>query len=260
MSDSTSAPSDEIETRLVARALRRSRMKQLGAVATLVIAAVAAILITAGDNTASPPAPNSGRAATTAQQVDTLLANIPQEGDSLGRRTAPVTLEWFGDLECPFCRQFTLGALPAIIEKWVRSGLLRIEYHSMETATRDPKVFKAQQIAALAAGEQNKMWYFVELFYQEQGEEDSGYVTERYLRGLASQVQGLDVEQWSADRNNPELAVQVAEDRRTVAGSGFVGTPSFIFDWGHGQRGRFTPSSLTDPRPFNEAIKQVLRE
>jgi hypothetical protein len=51
----------------------------------------------------------------------------------------------------------------------VRGGELKIEYRSLETATREPEVFKAQQLAALAAGKQDRMWNFIETFYHEQG-------------------------------------------------------------------------------------------
>ena len=42
-------------------------------------------------------------------------------------------------------------------------------------------MFKDQQVAALAAGMQKKFWNYAELFYHEQGQEDTGYVTESYL-------------------------------------------------------------------------------
>ena len=113
----------------------------------------------------------------------------------LGNPNAPVTLQYFGDLECPICKDFTLGALPPIIQKWVRTGKVKIEYRSLETATREPEVFKTQQVAALAAGKQNKMWNYLETFYHEQGEEGSGYVTESYLQGLAQQVPGPEPDQ-----------------------------------------------------------------
>jgi protein-disulfide isomerase len=86
------------------------------------------------------------------EQVDVLLAGLTQIANALGSPTAPVTLEYFGDLECPFCREFTLGVLPSIIEKSVRAGDLRIEYRALETATREAEVFLAQQVAVLAAG------------------------------------------------------------------------------------------------------------
>ncbi len=98
-----------------------------------------------------PMAPTDGQ-----EETGALLADIPQSANALGSATAPVTLLYFGDLQCPFCRDFTLEVLPSIIERWVRADDLRIEYHALETATREPEVFVAQQVAALAAGEQGR--------------------------------------------------------------------------------------------------------
>jgi protein-disulfide isomerase len=161
-------------------------------------------------------------------EIGALLAGLPQSGNALGSPSAPVTLEYFGDLQCPFCRDFTLHVLPSIIQRWVRSGELRIEYHALETATGDPDVFTAQQIAALAAGEQGKAWDFIETFYRDQGEEGSGYVTDAFLHGIASRVPGLDITQWTSDRTDPDLAARIADDEQAAEGAGLSGTPSFL--------------------------------
>ena len=136
------------------------------------------------------------------EETGALLADIPQSANALGSATAPVTLQYFGDLQCPYCRDFTLEVLPSIIERWVRAEDLRIEYHALETATREPEVFVAQQVAALAAGRQERTWHFIETFYREQGEEGSGYVTDRFLEGIASQVPDLNLSQWTGDRSD----------------------------------------------------------
>src|ERR1700733_10430504 len=94
-------------------------------------------------------------------EIDVLLADIPQSANTLGEPSAPATLEYFGDLECPFCQQFSLEVLPSIIRRWVHTGKLQIKYRALQTATREPDVFLAQQVAALAAGKQDKAWYFV---------------------------------------------------------------------------------------------------
>src|SRR5207245_10064574 len=129
----------------------------------------------------------------TVAAVSSLLNGIPQSGNVLGSPKAPVTLQFFSDLECPVCKEFTLGALSPLIQSWVRSGKLKIEDRALETATREPETFKTQQAAALAAGKQGKMWDYLEIFYREQREEGSGYVTESYLPGLAAQLAGLNV-------------------------------------------------------------------
>jgi protein-disulfide isomerase len=206
---------------------RRTRLRRLGLVVTLVVGVLAMIVVTAGGSS-TPPKAGSARAITTAQAIGASLAGIPQNANTLGRPTAPITLRWFGDLECPFCKEFALGALPSIIQRWVRGGELKIEYLSMETATREPRVFQTQQVAALAAGLQNRMWNFIETFYHEQGEEDSGYVTERYLHGLAGQIPGLNVALWQQDRYDPQLAGQVATESNAAKRARYRGTPTFL--------------------------------
>ena len=188
-------------------------------------------------------------------EIAALLASIPQSANSLGQPAAPVTLAYFADLQCPYCRDFSLEVLPSIIERWVRTGELRIESHALETATRDPEGFMAQQVAALAAGRQERAWHFIETFYAEQGEENSGYVTDAYLQGIASQVTGLDLARWASDRRNPELANEIAGDARAAESSGLTGTPSFLIGARGGAMSRFSPS---DPTSFDAAIEGLL--
>jgi protein-disulfide isomerase len=250
----------EVEQAHAAAAVRRKRLTLLGIVAAVVVAAIVVIVVaTSGGGGTKKVAANSKAATENVAAVNSLVAGIPQQGNVLGNPNAPVTLQYFGDLECPICKAFTLGALPPIVQKWVRTGKVKIEYRSLETATREPEVFKTQQVAALAAGKQNKMWHFLELFYHEQGEEGSGYVTESYLQNLAAQVPGLNLTKWASDRNNPELANQVSTDGQTANNEGFTGTPSFLIGKTGGPTKKLEFSSTTDPTPFNEAIEKELK-
>jgi protein-disulfide isomerase len=234
----------------------RKRLAWLAPVVLVVTAAIAALVVSGAGNTPPPLT----QAARTDRAVDALLKGIPQNGNHLGARSAPVTLFYFGDLECPFCREFTLGALPTLIARWVRPGRLQIIYLAMETATRDPTVFKLQQVAALAAGRQDRMWYYLELFYHEQGREDSGYVTERYLRELAQQVPGLNLTQWRRDRGEARLATQVEESVKLARHLRLPGTPALFLGPTGGHASRYEPASLSDPDGFNEQVQRVLAE
>jgi protein-disulfide isomerase len=250
-----------MEQAAVAQAVRRTRLTQIAIVVTIVVVAIVVVALAAGGGGSSKAPPKKGSSAeqTAIAAVNAGIGGIDQSGNALGKATAPVTLVYFGDLECPICREFTLGALPSIIQKWVRAGKLRIEYKSLETASREPEVFKLQQIAALAAGKQGKMWQFVELFYQEQGEENTGYVTESYLQNLARQVAGLDVAKWTSDRNEPSLANEIAADAQLATNEGFNGTPSFLIGKTGGATKKLEYSSLKDPAGFNEAIEAQLK-
>ena len=157
-----------------------------------------------------------------------------------------MTLQYFGDLECPICKAFTLARLPTLIPKYVRTG--QVEDRIPLDGDRHPRTetFRTQQVAALAAGKQNLAWYYLELFYREQGEEDSGYVTESYLQGLAQQVPGLNLPNWSAARNDPALAEQITRDEQTVTQEGFTGTPSFLLGKSGGALQQFKPETFTE--------------
>ncbi len=248
-----------LEDEAAASAKRKARLTQLGIVVAVVVAVVVVILIATGGGGTKKVAPHSAAANQTTAAVNTLVGGIPQSGNTLGNPNAPVTLQYFGDLECPICKEFTLGALPPIIQKWVRTGKVKIEYRSLETATREQETFKTQQVAALAAGKQNKMWNFLETFYHEQGEEDSGYVTESYLQGLAQQVPGLNLTTWTNDRAEQALVNQVAADAQAANNAGFTGTPSFLIGKTGGTPSKLEYSSLTDPTLFNEAIEKLLK-
>jgi protein-disulfide isomerase len=252
-----------LEQAQAARAARRTRLIQLGSVVGVVVVIIAVVLIATSGGSKSGLPKTKHETNATVSEISNLLDGIPQSGNALGSPKAPVTLKYFGDLECPICREFTVEALPQIIPKWVRTGKLRIEYISMETATREPEVFKTQQIAAYAAGKQDKAWHFIETFYHEQlpeEQEDAGGVTEKYIQDIASQVPGLNLEQWSTDRGDPELANEITTDAQLASNEGFTGTPSFLI--GHTgaklTKLEYSTSGPGDPTFVNEAVEKLL--
>jgi protein-disulfide isomerase len=248
-----------LEQAEAARAKRRTRLTQLGVVVAIVVVVIVGIAIATNSGKTTTVKPGTSTANANVAAVSTLLNGIPQNGNVIGDPNAPVTLKYYGDLECPICKDFTLGVLPALIPKYVRTGKLKIEYHALETATREPEVFKNQQVAALAAGKQQRAWNFIELFYHEQGEESSGYVTESYLQGLASQVPGLNLATWTTARSNPALANEVTADAQAANQAGFTGTPSFELGKTGGTLQKLEAGTFTEAAPYETAIEKQLK-
>lgn len=250
-----------LEEAEAAGAQRRKRLIQLGSVIGVVVVIVVVIVVATSGGGSSEPIKKTkpGETNPAVTEVTSLLAGIPQNGNTLGNPKAPVTMQYFGDLECPICKQFTTGALKPLIERDVRTGKLKIEYRNLETATREPETFRTQQVAALAAGKQQKGWNYIELFYHEQGQEGTGYVTEKYLQELAKQVPGLNLATWTADRNDPQFTNAVTTDAQAANNAGFNGTPSFLIGK-TGQPGqKYEYSSLSDPSGFESAINSALK-
>lgn len=169
------------------------------------------------------------------QEVTELLEGIPQRGAALGSPEAPITLWVYADLECPTVKLFVEDYLPSILETWVRTGAVRIDYRSLETDTVDEKVFFKQETAALAAGRQDRMWNFLLTFVRQQGEARTDYVTEEFLAEIASQTPGLNLARWHRDRDDALLSRQVALGVHSGRRSGLRFTPSFLIGFTEGK-------------------------
>lgn len=219
-----------------ARAARNQRLGIIGGVVVIaVIIAVVAVVISSGGSKNKGLQTNTTAAKATYATVAKELAGIPQSGTTLGNPKAKVTLQYFGDLQCPVCQAFTLGTdgggLPQLISGPVKQGKLKIVYRSMCTATGCPtnqNTFNTQQVAAYAAGKQNLFWNYAELFYHEQGEEDTGYVNNAYLTGLAKQIPSLNLSQWQSDRHSGALLSQVQNDGTAANKDQISGTPGLV--------------------------------
>jgi protein-disulfide isomerase len=239
---------------------RRDRRLRMGGGVVLIAAAIVAvaIAISSGGGGNKTVNPNSSSAKQAATSVSGLLAGIPQSGMTLGSSSAKVTLTEYGDLECPVCQSLALGAENQLIQNEVRSGKAKLVFRSLETASSGspiPNAFQNQQIAAGAAGLQNLAWYYIELFYHQQGQEGTGYATESYLDGIARQIPGLNYSKWLTDRKNPSLLGQLTADQQAAASQGLRSTPTVIVT---GPKGTSQPLvGPLDYTAYQQAISAV---
>lgn len=250
----------EQEKAAAAKAQRTRRFQIFGGVivAAVVVIVVAIVVSTSGGGGGSAQLQHGQSARDTYAQVNRLLGGIPQQGVTLGNPHAPVTMTYFGDLECPICKELTLDSLPQFIQQQVRPGHVKVVYRSFCTATGCPQnqsTFDTQQVAAYAAGKQNLAWQFIELFYHQQGEEDTGYVNEDYLHGLASQIPSLNVDRWKTDRGNPALLSQVQADEQAANDKQLSGTPSLIMSGSKGSE--LLPQAVPTYNQLAAAVQAV---
>jgi protein-disulfide isomerase len=242
-----------------ARSERERMVRRLQLVAGVVIAALAvvgvAVAVSIGGAAPAGLIQNSQDQKLVIAATESALTGIPQLGTRLGNPRAPVTMTYYGDLECPVCKAFTLqGGFPQLLSTEIRHGKVQVDYRAFKTASPDPTTFQTQQVAALAAGKQNHFWDYIELFYHQQGPEGTGYVTETYLQGLAKQVPGLNFSAWQSARNDPTLVSQVQSDQAAGATAGVQGTPTLIM---HGPRGTRALVVVPDYPQLQQAIKAV---
>ena len=170
------------------------------------VGAAAAIVIVAILVSSSGPDPTAPRKAS-ARDVTAILRGIPQQGLILGDPKAPVLLVEFADLQCPFCREFAANSWPDIVKRYIRTGKVKMELRLTSILGNDSA--RANK-AVMAAGLQNRMWDASMRFYDVQGQENSGYVTDPFLRGVLSGVRGLDLARALKDRTSSAVHDQLA--------------------------------------------------
>jgi len=203
---------------------RRTKLLQLAAGAVFLAIVAVAVLIVVNSTGNGGDTSLEGKA-----EVNRLLKGIPQgmalgdQGLVLGDLKAPVELVEYGDLQCPVCKGYSEDVLPPIIENEVRKGQARIVFLNF-TIIGEQSV--AAGAAALAAGKQGRGWNYVELFYRNQGEENSGYVTDEFLKAIAEGAGVKNIAEWERERK--QLTSEVGSSTADAQSLGFEGTPSFV--------------------------------
>jgi protein-disulfide isomerase len=172
----------EAERAALAAESRRRRIRNLLGVAGLaIVLVVAGIAISAGGGGAkAKPVPHSSAA--------TLVAGIPEKDGVLGDPNAPITVTEYLDPQCPICADASKANLPDLINNYVRTGKVKLRARTLSFIGPD-SVTAAKW--AHGAEQQGKLWAFLETFYASQGQENSGYVTEDFLTGVAKAA-GVD--------------------------------------------------------------------
>ena len=100
----------------------------------------------------------------------------------LGDPKAPLTVTEYVDLQCPVCAAASRETLPALVRDYVRTGKVKLEARTLHFIGPDSE--RAARVAA-GAEQQGRLWPFLEAFYAAQGAENSGYVTDDFLRSVA---------------------------------------------------------------------------
>ena len=178
------------------------------------------------------------------------FAGVPQEGTRLGREDAPVTIRLYEDFQCPACGQFARETLPEVVERHVKPGDAKLVSETMVFIGPD-SVPAAR--AAFAAGEQDRYWQYAALLFENQGAENSGYVTDGFLTDLAQETEGLDVSGWDEARQGGfEQELRAVQQR--AGEDGVNSTPSLVVS---GPDGEVTLLGAVPIQDVDRAVEEV---
>jgi protein-disulfide isomerase len=223
---------------------RRAQLMRLGLIAAVaVIVVVVAIVASGGSSSDSGSGGSGGSGGSDTAATAALFKGVPQQGITLGRASAPATLIEFADLQCPFCAEYSNNGLGTVVKDYVRTGKLRYQLHIRSFL--GPDSVKAAGAAAAAAKE-NRLYQFSDLFYRRQQQENTGYVTPSFLRGVAN-GSGVDPAKALAGAANPSGQPQVAAAEKLAGERGSNSTPAFYVRLKSGRLVPVEPKALDGP-------------
>ncbi len=208
----------------VAQAARRRRLIALAVALVAVLAVAFVVLLAPGKQSSTAP-------ATSAQVSGQALAaeefgGIEQHGLYLGNPKAAYELVEYSDLQCPACKLWSDSIVPTVINDLVRTGKVRFSMRAVGILGDDSTAAEAY---AGAAAKQNKLQEFVKVWYLNQGQENSGYVSDAFARNVASAVPGLDAGKLIADSKDAAVIAVGERSRNDFIEQGFNSVPTFVF-------------------------------
>lgn len=191
-----------------------------------------------------------------ARDVDQQLRGIPQQGRVLGKASAPVTMVEYVDLQCPYCRQFHAYVLPTLIERYVRPGKLKIETRPIAFIGPDSERGRA---AILAAGQQNRFFNLMGLFYFNQGAENAGWLSDDMITSASASIPGFDVPALLAARDTSQVKDESERLNSLATTDNVQGTPTVFVGKSGDALQQLPTADASDPAPVTAAIEKALR-
>ena len=256
--------SRELRTHPVASSARARRASPrvlfigAAAVAALAVAIVLAVVLSSGSSTKVTNAPAVGSLANAlpgAAEVETLFKGIPQHGTTLGLQSAPVTMIEYVDAQCPFCRMFETQVLPDVVRRYVRTGKVKIVLRMWAFIGPDSS---RGQAAVLAAARQNRAFNYLELTFDQQGTENSGWLSDGLVTSIAASIPTLRVHRLLAERNSAGIKAEATTVDEIARGSGVTSTPTFIVGRTGKAGTKIALSGPTDEHGLTQAIEAAL--
>jgi protein-disulfide isomerase len=155
--------------------------------------------------------------------------SVPAKGDQQsahirGNPDAPVTLEEFGDFQCPPCGQFA-GFVEELLKEY--DPRLRVVFRNFPLPSHEHA--REAALAAEAAGFQGKFWEMHDTLYREQETWSKAPNVRELFESYAGTI-GLDVDQFKKDMDGDKARERVDSDHALADSLGIKMTPTLFIN------------------------------
>lgn len=200
---------------------------------------------------AAPPTPNASPSASNVQPAGPSVATAEPGSEpphAQGSANAPVTLEEFGDFECPPCG--LLHPILKTMEAEFGPAKLRLIFREFPLVPNHVHALAAAR-AAEAAGLQGKFWEMHDLIYEHQKDWHEAFDVRPIYEGYATKI-GLDLEQFRRDNTNEIVERRIFMDGKRAHALGVQGTPTVFMN------GKEVPFASLAPEKLKPLIEAEL--
>jgi len=172
-------------------------------------------------------------------------ADAKQAGHVLGPADAPLTLEEYGDFQCPPC-----GKLSEPINQLQKQYNLRVIFREFPL----PMHAHAREAAcaAEAAGLQGRFWQMHDLLFREQPVWSNSTDARNLFNAYAGMLQ-LDLDRFKRDMDSNEVQEQVETDKQRGTLIGVKTTPTIFLN------NQAVPPEQLKPENFSAAVEAAVK-
>jgi len=184
-------------------------------------------------------APAAGAGQPAKQAVNVKDVKITSNDPYIGNKSAPVTLVYWSDYQCPFCKTVEVGgvnginidpSIPTLIKDYVDTGKLRIVFKDYPFLGQD-SITAALYEHAVWEMYPDKFYTWRKAMYEKQDAEgDQGFGDEPSILALIRTIPGMDANALKAlvAKNTDSYTADMNADKAEGTALGVQGTPAFI--------------------------------
>lgn len=142
----------------------------------------------------------------------------------MGDPNAPITLVEFGDYQCYFCNQHYHNTEHELIEKYVKTGKVKILFKDFVIIGPDSR---NAALATHCANEQEQFWNFHNILYDNWTGENNGWASPENLWKFSMELE-LDMKQMTECLNEQRYIGKINSSNNDAETLGLTGTPAFF--------------------------------
>ncbi len=193
---------------------------------------IAGAVLWNGSRSTSPTGSTGSPQAGTGQTAPNVnIKNVKTDGDPfIGSATAPVTVAFWSDFQCPFCKQFELNTFPQMVKDYVDTGKVKVVFMDFTFLGKDSVTAALYSRSVWKLYPAQYMAWRTAMYTAQDQEGDQGFGNVASIDKLDATIAGIDAAKVAADvkANTNAYQALVDADKAEAGKAGVNATPAFV--------------------------------